>query len=113
MTGFINSARKLDPKYSPTRRIDKYIQSNMPKPPKETAPIAAPLEPTVDDARRIEEEQARLRRRKGFASTFLTSMFGRPGPNSASGFLSKSSDSLAGGGGRVQTPRNPPRANSA
>jgi len=54
-----------------------------PQPP---APQPMPVQPTVDDTRQAEEDIARLRRRRGRQSTFLTGTFGRPSvPAGASG----------------------------
>jgi hypothetical protein len=88
----IDKARRKQ--HAPVRRI---FGRDQPDP--EAPPIAeAPTTPTTDDARAIEEEQMRLRRRKGFASTFLTRMFGRPGVNSSSATLGAGGAAPAGTG---------------
>lgn len=52
--------------------------------PKMPAAKPLPVQPTVDDARQAEEDLARLRKRRGRASTFLAGTFGKPTSAAAS-----------------------------
>ncbi len=107
MSGFMGSkaGMLLNPVPGPW---NDFFGSGKATPLPEAAPL--PVQPTTDDALQAEQDIARLRKRRGRASTFLTGAFGKP--SAAAGMLGTAPGSAAepagnvyGGGGSASPTR--------